>query len=209
MIYNDERMCFAMTEKEKMLSGENYNPRSEQLLKRRYEARALIDRFNSIPSDANEERQEILESLLGSIGDGVWLEKPFRCNYGENITIGENTFINCDCYFSDDNLITIGKNVMIAPRVQLYGTLHPVPASERILDIPRSEHADHLPYRVSSKPIVIEDECWLGGGCIILPGVTIGKGSVIGAGSIVTKDIPPHSVAVGNPCRVIRTIDEE
>lgn len=196
-----------MTEKEKMLSGEVYNPRAEELLARRYEARELLDRFNSAPASASEEREELLNRLLGEIGSGVWLEKPFRCNYGDNITIGENTFINCDCIFSDDNRITIGRDVMIAPRVQLYAATHPIDPRERILDIPKSAHGSRLPYRVASKPIVIEDECWIGGGCVVLAGVTIGRGSVIGAGSVVTKDIPPYCVAVGNPCRVIREIE--
>ena len=198
-----------MTEKERMLSGENYNPRADQLLQRRYEARTLLDQFNNMSADAGEERTRLLNRLIGSLGEGVWLEKPFRCNYGDNISIGENTFINCDCIFSDDNRITIGKNVMIAPRVQLYAAVHPIAPSERILNLPKSEQADHLPYRVSSKPIVIEDDCWLGGGVIVLAGVTIGKGSVIGAGSIVTKDIPPYAVAVGNPCQVRRTIEDK
>lgn len=197
-----------MTEKEKMLNGETYNPRSEQLLQRRYEARKLMDQFNDLSADETDQRQNLLNQLLGFIGDGVWLEKPFRCNYGENITIGENTFINCDCIFSDDNQISIGKNVMIAPRVQLYAATHPIVPSERILDIPKSAHPGQLPYRVSSKPIVIEDCCWIGGGTIVLAGVTIGEGSVIGAGSVVTKDIPPYSVAVGNPCRVMRKIPD-
>lgn len=199
-----------MTEREKMLAGVNYNPRAKELLDRRYESRLLVERFNNLPLDAKEERNQVLKDLLGSIGEGVWLEKPFRCNYGNNITIGENTFINCDCMFCDDNTITIGKDVMIAPRVQLYAAKHPVDPRERILDIPLSEQANQLPYRVSSGPIVIEDKCWLGGGVIVLAGVTIGEGSVIGAGSVVTKDIPPYSVAVGNPCRVIRkSIEEE
>ena len=96
---------------------------------------------------------------------------------------------------------------MIAPRVQLYAATHPIDPRERILDIPKSAHGSRLPYRVASKPIVIEDECWIGGGCVVLAGVTIGRGSVIGAGSVVTKDIPPYCVAVGNPCRVIREIE--
>lgn len=189
-----------MKEKEKMLTGEFYDTRDSEILEMRYRARHLMDEFNNLPADAIEERNSVLNELLGDYGKGVWIEKPFRCNYGENISIGENTFINCNCMFSDDNKVTIGKNVMIAPGVQIYSVTHPVKASERI----KGAEAKGLPFNTYTKPVHIGDNSWIGGNSIILPGITIGKNVVVGAGSVVTKDIPDNCLAVGNPCKVIR-----
>lgn len=191
-----------MTEKEKMLAGQLYNTRDPEIIARRYLSRDLQDRLNALPAEAHEERREILEQLLGRIDSGVWIEKPFRCNYGENITLGENTFINFDCIFSDDNRIEIGKSCMFAPGVHIYTVTHPTEAPERIRDISGDELAGTLPYNTYTRPVVIGDYVWVGGGAIILPGVTIGEGAVIGAGSVVTEDIPEYCLAVGVPCRV-------
>ncbi|WP_044339407.1 sugar O-acetyltransferase [Rossellomorea aquimaris] len=192
-----------MTEKEKMLNGEYYNARDPELMEMAQKARALMDKFNFSQPDQAETKQEILTELLESMGENVWVEKPFYCDYGQNISIGKNTFINFNCTILDTNKVTIGENVLIAPNVQIYSATHPLQASERI----NLHHGpDEAPYRTLTKPISIGDNVWIGGNSVILPGVTIGNNAVIGAGSVVTKSIPENSVAVGNPCRVVRDI---
>lgn len=188
------------TEKEKMLAGESYDTRDPELLEMYHKARKLMKTFNSLDStDANGKKQT-LSKLLGQIGDGVWIEPPFLCDYGEHISIGENTLINTNCMFIDDNMITIGKNGLIAPYVQIYTAKHPIKASERVCN------SGIAPYTTQTSPVVIGDNVWIGGNSIILPGVTIGNNVTIGAGSVVTKDIPDDTLAVGNPCKVIKKI---
>jgi maltose O-acetyltransferase len=192
-----------MTEKEKMLNGEYYNARDPELMEMARKSRILMDQFNSSPPDQADRKQKILADLLESVGEGVWVEKPFYCDYGQNISIGKNTFINFNCTILDTNKVTIGENVLIAPNVQIYSATHPLQASERI----NHDHGpDEAPYRTLTKPISIGDNVWIGGNTVILPGVTIGDNAVIGAGSVVTKSIPADCLAVGNPCRVIRDI---
>ncbi len=192
-----------MTEKEKMLNGEYYNARDPELMEMARKARVLMDQFNFSPPDQAERKQEILAGLLEAMGENVWVEKPFYCDYGQNISIGKNTFINFNCTILDTNKVTIGENVLIAPNVQIYSATHPLRASERI----NLHHGpDEAPYRTLTKPISIGDNVWIGGNSVILPGVTIGNNAVIGAGSVVTKSIPENSLAVGNPCRVVRDI---
>jgi len=186
-----------MTEKQKMLNGNYYDSRDSELLKMYHQARRLLKEYNSLDSELTEERERILAELFESKGSGVWIETPFFCDYGENISIGENTFINTNCMFLDNNKITIGKNGLIAPYVQIYTASHPLKASERII-----EKGIESRYLTSSKPVTIGDNVWIGGNCIILPGVTIGKNVTIGAGSIVTKDIPDNVLAFGNPCEI-------
>lgn len=140
------------------------------------------------------------------MGKKVSVGTPFICDYGRNIYIGNNVSVNMNCTFVDCNKITIGDNVLIASNVQLYTATHPVELSERY--IPDTDLEAEAPiFHTYALPITIGNGCWLGGGVIVLPGVTIGDGSVIGAGSVVTKDIPENSLAVGNPCRVIRRIN--
>lgn len=186
-----------MTEKEKMLRGESYNSRDPELLEMYHRARKLLLKFNNLDSELLEEREEILTKLLLFKGKDVWIEAPFYCDYGEYISIGENTFINTNCMLLDNNKITIGNNVLIAPNVQIYTASHPLKASERIIT-----KKNHAPYVTSSKPVVIEDNVWIGGNTVILPGVTIGSNTTIGAGSVVTKNIPSNVLAFGNPCKV-------
>jgi maltose O-acetyltransferase len=141
--------------------------------------------------------------LLGGIGDNVWIETPFFCDYGEHIFIGEGTFINVNAIFLDNNIISIGKNGLIGPGVQLLTASHPLRVRERLIT---SNENQNTSYKTFSKPIHIGDNVWIGGNAVILPGVTIGNNVTIGAGSVVTKDIPDNMLAVGNPCSILREI---
>lgn len=136
---------------------------------------------------------ELIGKMLKQ-GNGAWIEPPFYFCYGTHIAIGEGSYLNVNCNFIDDGMITVGKKVMFGPAVTIATVGHPIQP-----DMRGYMYAD---------PVTIEDNCWIGAGAVICPGVTIGKNTVIGAGSVVTHDIPPDSVAVGNPCRVIRKIDE-
>ncbi|MFC0262676.1 sugar O-acetyltransferase [Fontibacter flavus] len=188
------------SEKQKMLAGEIYNSRDPELLERYHICRSLILEFNHIPSTELVKKSEILDSLLGEKGDGVWIEAPFFCDYGENIRLGKNTFLNFNCLLLDCNLISIGKNGLIGPNVQIYTAAHPIAAQDRIVADPEER------YLTYSKPVSIGDNVWIGGNTLIMPGVTIGENVTIGAGSVVTKDIPDNCLALGNPCRVVRQL---
>lgn len=189
------------SELEKMLSGESYDTRDPELLEMYHRARALILAYNSCDSRNLERRNELLDELLGKKASGVWIESPFYCDYGTNIEIGENTFVNTNCMFLDDNLIRIGKNGLIAPYVQIFAAIHPMRASDRIF-----QDGESTRYRTSTKPVIIGDNVWIGGNTVILPGVTVGNNVTIGAGSVVTKDIPDDVLAFGNPCQVAKKL---
>lgn len=188
------------SEKQKMLAGEAYNSRDPELLERYHIARKLLLEFNHIASTELDKKFGILKSLLGEVGEGVWIEAPFYCDYGENIRIGKNSFLNFNCLLLDDNLITIGKNALIGPYVQIYTASHPLSAKERIIADPEERYLTH------AQAVSIGDNVWIGGNTLIMPGVTIGDNVTIGAGSIVTKSIPDNCLALGNPCRVVREI---
>lgn len=141
-----------------------------------------------------------------SVGENVSVSLPFLCDYGCNISIGNNVSINMNCTFVDCNRIKIGNNVLIASNVQIYTAAHPVELADRLTPNWNSESGEYF-CRTYALPVTIGDGCWIGGGVIISPGVTIGEGTVIGAGSVVTKDISDNCVAVGNPCREIRKIN--
>ncbi len=191
------------TEKEKMLSGEIYNPGDEALLERWHLAKRLMKEYNQANSSNKDLLDKILSQLLGSKGENIWITAPFYVDYGENIHIGNNVEINMNCVFLDCNKITIGDNSGIGPNVQLYAVTHPVSPRKRLAYVYNSE----FPFwRTFSAPITIGSNVWIGGGSIILPGVTIGNNTTIGAGSIVTKSVPANSVAMGSPCKVIKTI---
>lgn len=190
-----------MTEKEKMLQGMNYNSRDRELIAMYHKARRLLKEYNLLDSHLTDERQRILSELLGNIEEGVWIETPFFCDYGENISIGSNTFVNTNCMFLDNNKITIGKNGLIAPYVQIYTASHPLKASDRII-----ENEGGASYLTSAEPVTIGDNVWIGGNSIIFPGVTIGDNVTIGAGSVVNKNIPDNVLAVGNPCKVLKEL---
>ncbi len=160
-------------------------------------------------SDYNDKvkRRSILQELLGCIGENVEIDTPFHCDYGNNIFIGNNVIININCTFVDNRPIRIGNQVLIASNVQIYTATHPVLPQERYIQDWKKENTDF--FRTYASPVEIKDNVWIGGGCIILPGVTIGENSVIGAGSIVNRSIPANCLAAGNPCKVIRYFDTE
>ena len=175
-----------------MVAGEPYLASDPELVEGRFRARRLTGVYNTIPSDELERRQELLAELLGGVGERVWIEAPFFCDYGWNITLGDGVFMNFNCVVLDCAPVTIGELTMLAPAVQLSAATHPVDPREREAGL---EYA---------LPITIGRNVWIGSGAIVGPGVTIGDDTVIGAGSVVVKDIPSGVVAVGNPCRVIR-----
>lgn len=154
-----------------------------------------------------ERRTAILQELLGGIGENVAIDTPFHCDHGKNIFLGNDVIINMNCTFVDNAEIRIGNRVLVASNVQLYTGSHPVSPGERL--IPDWKGRKTTFFRSFARPIEIKDHVWIGGGSILLPGVTIGENSVIGAGSVVNRSIPANCVAVGNPCRVIRRIETE
>ena len=194
------------TEKERMLAGEPYNARDPQLLAIAHRARDLLAAYVATPSAETATRQELLSSLLGGIGRNVWIEAPFFCNYGENIFIGNNVFVNYNCVFLDSNRITIGDNILIGPAVQVYTATHPIDPQERFQ--PSGDDPESTQYITRALPVRIGSNVWLGGGAILMPGVHIGENSAIGAGAVVTESIPPNVFAAGNPCRIIRKLNE-
>jgi maltose O-acetyltransferase len=181
-------------EKDKMLSGELYDPLDSQLASERRRARLLLKALNDSGDAQQGERARIIKELFGAVGDGVWIEPPFYCDYGSNITLGGKVFFNFNCVILDVAPVLIGSNVLFGPVAQLYTATHPLSAAERRTG------------REFAKPVEVGDDVWVGGGAIICPGVRIGARSVIGAGSVVTKDIPEGVFAAGNPCRVIREV---
>ena len=154
-----------------------------------------------------EKREAILRELLGGIGENVEIDTPFHCDHGNNIFIGNNVIIGINCTFVDNAEIRIGNRVLIASNVQFYTSSHPVLPQELLA--PDWKEKGTTFFRTYARPIEIKDNVWIGGGSILLPGVTVGENSVIGAGSVVNRSIPANCVAVGNPCRVIRTLEEE
>lgn len=194
------------TEKEKMLAGEYYNAGDEELITRWHLAKKLMKEYYLADTTDKELLDSILDKLLGSKGENVWISAPFSVDYGENIHIGNDCEINMNCTFLDCNRITIGDNTGIGPNVQIYAVTHPVMPDERLSG---SDNDDEAPsfWNTFSAPVTIGSNVWIGGGSVILPGVTIGDNSTIGAGSVVTKSIPGNCLAVGNPCRVIKNLD--
>ena len=191
-----------MTERKKMLAGELYDCGDKELLDRWHLEKNLAREYNNTQSEDLENKNKIKKKLLGKIEENVWITPPFYVDYGNNIYIGNNTEINMNCTFLDDNKIVIGKNGLIAPNVQIYTAFHPTNAIERFGET--KEDGTFGFCKTQTKPVIIGDNVWIGGGVIILPGVTIGNNVVIGAGSVVTKDIPDNKIAYGNPCRIIR-----
>lgn len=183
------------SEKEKMLAGELYNPLDPQLVSERRRARLLTKALNDTRDDQPEERDRLIHELIPAQGSEVWIELPFYCDYGSNIKLGDKVYFNLNCIVLDVAPVTIGSRVKFGPAVQIYTATHPLDAVERNSG------------REFAKAIDIGDDVWIGGGAILCPGIRIGARSVIGAGSVVTQDIPPGVLAVGNPCRVIRELE--
>lgn len=195
------------TELEKCMNGEWYDCHDPVFVEFKTKARELLTRYNTLQYEAKIDKYELLEKLMGNIGSNISVGSPFICDYGRNIHIGNNVSVNMNCTFVDCNKITIGNNVLIASNVQIYTATHPIELKDRFTP-DWNENSSEYFCRTFALPVTIEDGCWIGGGVIIVPGVTIGKGSVIGAGSVVTKDIPANSLAVGNPCKVIRKLNK-
>lgn len=191
-----------MTEREKMLSGQLYNCGDPELLNQWHKARNLTRDYSLVDSVNMEEKDRILNQLLGGRGKNLWITAPFYVDYGNNIYFGNNCEVNLNCTFLDSNEIRIGDNALIAPNVQIYTAFHPTNAADRFG--PPNPDGSFSFCKTQSAPVTIGNNVWIGGGAILLPGVTIGDNVVIGAGSVVTKDIPSNSVALGNPCRVVR-----
>lgn len=183
------------TEQEKMLAGELYDALDPDLVTARSRARNLCRDLNDSRDTEQELRRRIVTELFGSGGESVWIEPPFYCDYGRNIELGERVFFNFNCVVLDVCSVTIGDFTFLGPAVQLYTATHPMAARLR-----RTQEF--------GKPILIGSDVWIGGGAIICPGVSIGSEAVIGAGSVVTRDIPECVFAAGNPCRIIRDIGE-
>src|SRR5476651_1720130 len=183
------------TEKVKMLAGELYDPLDDELVQARVRARDLCQDLNATRERDLDARRSILKQLLGQGGESVWMQPPFFCDYGSNILLGERVFFNFNCVVLDVCMVKIGDFTLFGPSVQIYTATHPMNHELRR----KQEFA---------KPIEIGSDVWVGGGAIICPGVKIGSKSVIGAGSVVTRDIPAGVFAAGNPCRVIREIKE-
>ncbi|MCS3795918.1 sugar O-acetyltransferase [Niastella sp. OAS944] len=185
------------TEKEKMLAGELYDALDAQLSEDRLKARLLIKELNDSREDQTTERLRLLKELIPNAGEGLWLQPPFYCDYGYNIKLGEKVFFNFNCVVLDVAQVTIGSRTLFGPNVQIYTATHPIDHKVR---------ASGLEF---AKPITIGEDVWVGGSAVICPGVNIGDRSVIGAGSVVTLDIPADVFAAGNPCKVIRHLTEE
>ena len=184
-----------MTEKEKMLAGMIYDANYDKtLIEERRKAKNLCHKFNQLMPSDEEGQQELLSRLLGSKGNNCEIKAPFWCDYGYNIEVGRNFFANHNTVILDGAKVTFGDNVFIAPNCGFYTAGHPIDAEQRNKGL---EYA---------KPIIIGSDVWIGAGVHVMPGVTIGSNVVIGGGSVVVKDIPSDSIAVGNPCKVIKSI---
>lgn len=181
------------TQRSKMLSGELYDPLDPELVASRRRARDLCRQLDTTAESEQERRRSVLTELFGEGGDTVWLEPPFHCDYGENIRLGERVFFNFDCVVLDVCEVRIGDFALFGPAVQILTPLHPMDAALR--------RAQEL-----GKPVDIGPDVWVGAGALILPGVRIGARTVIGAGSVVTRDVPSDVFAAGNPCRIIRAL---
>lgn len=181
--------------RERMLAGDQYIADDPDLFRESNRAAVLTARFNTAPADDHAGRYLILKELLGSVGEGVTIRPPFRCDYGYQTHIGARTFANWGLIALDVGRITIGEDVQIGPNVQLLTATHPIEPE------PRRNKWE------GSRPITIGNNVWLGGGVIVCPGVNIGDNTVVGAGAVVTRDLPANVVAVGNPAKVVRTIE--
>lgn len=180
-----------MTEREKMLRGEAYDAGDSLLVEARIKARRLTREFNAIDPADFEESARVLELLLGEMGEGCRVEAPFSCDYGSQIRMGDRVYVNMGCILLDAAPITLGDDVQLGPGVQLLTSDHPRDAAERAGGLE------------SARPITVGARSWLGGGAIVLPGVQIGRDVVVGAGSVVTRDVPDGVTVVGSPCRAI------
>lgn len=182
------------SEKQKMLAGELYNPLDPQLARERLQVRLLLKELNDTREDEDEKRMYILKQLLPNAGDNLWIQPPFFCDYGSNIFMGDGVFFNFNCVVLDVMQVKIGSRTLFGPNVQVYTATHPLDHNKRAAGL---EFA---------KPVTIGEDARIGGSAVICPGVNVGDRTVIGAGSVVTRDIPSDVFAAGNPCKIIRSL---
>lgn len=185
------------SQRERLTRGEWYLDDDDLRAERRRCAR-LLDRFNAAAADAEEERRRVLGELLAEVGDGVEVVPRFRCSYGSHLRLGEGVFVNADAFFMDDAPITLGAHTRVGPGARLMTALHPV-----------DDHARRREGWERAEPIVVGDNVWLGASVTVGPGVRIGHNTVVGAGSLVLRDLPDHAVAVGSPAVVVRRTEPE
>ncbi len=178
-----------------MLTGELYDAMDEQLVQERLNAQKLIQQFNGSAPDDLQNRNRILKKLIPNCGEKVFVQPPFFCDYGSNITPGDGVFFNFNCVVLDVAPVHIGSRTLLGPNVQIYTATHPLNFKERTSGLE------------SGEPITIGEDVWIGGSAVICPGVTIGSRTVVAAGSVVVKDLPSDVLAAGNPCRVIRSLN--
>ena len=186
-----------MNQRDRMLAGLPYKAWLDGLNEERIANKMKIHDYNSLSPDEGERMDKLIRRIIGKSGKNIYIEPPFRCDYGKNIEVGDNFYANYNCIILDVGKVVIGDNVMFAPNVSLFTAGHPIH--------PDSRNSGYE-YGI---PITIGDNVWIGGNVVVNPGVTIGSNSVIGTGSIVTKDIPNNVIAVGNPCKVLRKITED
>ncbi len=186
-----------MTEKEKMLNGLIYDADDKELVNDRLACKDLCYEFNNLKPSEVEKKSAVIKKILGKTGDKVWIEPNFWCDYGYNISVGENFYANHNLVILDCIKVKFGDNCFLGPNCSVYTPTHPLDAEQRNLGIE------------FEKPVIIGNNVWFGGNVTVLPGVSIGDNTVIGAGSVVTRDIPSGVLAVGNPCRVVREITED
>lgn len=186
-----------MTEWKKMQAGEIYNDFDKDLFNRRVEAKKLFRAYNQTEDDEVEKRKDIMKKLFKSVGNNVWIEPDFRCEFGKNITIGKDVYINFGCVILDCGQVSIGNSTLIGPNVGIFSGNHTTDAEERAAG------------GLIPKPVTIGNRVWICGNVSIVPGVSIGDDTIIGAGSVVTHDIPSCVIAAGNPCRVLRRITKK
>ncbi len=193
-----------MSEKEKMIQGLLYNSADPELAEDRTKAQQITKKYNQTEPTDDSLRQELLKSFFGHIGKNCYIEPTFRCDYGYNISVGENFYMNYDCVLLDICPIIIGDNCLIAPGVHIYTATHPILYKERNIQI-----INGVPICLElGKPVTIGHNVWIGGRSVILPGVTIGDGAVIAAGAVITKNVPANTIYGGNPAQLIKTITQ-
>ncbi|PJG59199.1 sugar O-acetyltransferase [Aeromonas cavernicola] len=183
-----------MSDWDRVLAGGALDGQSEEITRDRLHGQSVLAQLNATAASDNGQRQQLCRELFGHCPDSCWISTPFTCEFGRNIYLGEQTFFNFNVTILDLGEVHIGSHVLLAPNVQIYTATHSM------------DHLARRGWTAYNQPVHIGDDCWIGGGAIICPGVTIGPRSVIGAGAVVTRDIPSDSLAVGNPARVIRTL---